>query len=93
MKKQICLFTAAMLCLAFLSSCGKTDTTHEISDFDSVSRITVEEISKSDQSQSPAQGDVVVKDKKYTFEGSDLVILEVENQTDKDYPVIPPSTP
>lgn len=87
MKKQLCLFTAAMLCLAFLASCGKTKTVHEISDFDSVSRVTVEENSESDQSRSPSQGNVVVKDKKYTFEGSNLVILEVENQTDKDYSI------
>ena len=32
-------------------------------------------------------GEFVVKDKKYTFEGNDLAIVSVENQTNKNYSV------
>ncbi|MBQ3002582.1 MAG: hypothetical protein IJD82_02505 [Clostridia bacterium] len=35
----------------------------------------------------PLSGEFVVKDKKYTFEGNDLVLVSVENQTNKNYSV------
>ena len=35
----------------------------------------------------PLSGEFVVKDKKYTFEGNDLVIVNVENKTNKNYSV------
>ena len=92
MKKAICLLVAASLCLAFLVSCRETETKHEISDYDSVSRITAEENDVSgnrtdEVSQAPAEGEIVVKDKKYVFEGTDLVILEVDNKTNRDYSI------
>ena len=92
MKKAICLLIAASLCLVFLISCGETETKHEISDYDSVSRITAEENDASgnrtdEVSQAPAEGEIVIKDKKYVFEGTDLVILEVDNKTNRDYSI------
>ena len=38
-------------------------------------------------SEEPLTGEFVVKDKKYTFEGNDLVIVSVENKTNKNYSV------
>ena len=35
----------------------------------------------------PLSGEFVVKDKKYSFEGNDLVLVSVENQTNKNYSV------
>lgn len=59
---------------------------------DSESNVSEEENSRSENSVSsenntPLSGEFVVKDKKYTFEGNDLVIVNVENQTNKNYSV------
>ena len=59
---------------------------------DSESNVSDEETSRSENSVSgegntPLSGEFVVKDKKYTFEGNDLVIVNVENRTNKNYSV------
>ena len=59
---------------------------------DSESNVSDEENSRSEnsvsgESNTPLSGEFVVKDKKYTFEGNDLVIVNVENQTNKIYSV------
>ena len=59
---------------------------------DSESNVSEEENSRSEnsvsgESNTPLSGEFVVKDKKYTFEGNDLVIVNVENQTNKNYSV------
>ena len=41
----------------------------------------------SGENNDPLSGEFVVKDKKYTFEGNDLVIVSVENKTNKNYSV------
>lgn len=43
---------------------------------------------ESGENNVPLSGEFVVKDKKYTFEGNDLVIVSVENKTNKNYSVI-----
>ncbi len=45
------------------------------------------ESNASGEENTPLSGEFVVKDKKYTFEGNDLVIVSVENQTNKNYSV------
>lgn len=42
-------------------------------------------VSEQTSAESKPTAGFVIKDKKYTYEGNDLVILEVENQTDKHY--------
>lgn len=44
-----------------------------------------EDISKSHNTEQT--GGFMIKDKKYSYEGNDLVILDVENQTDKNYTI------
>ena len=45
------------------------------------------ESGESGENNDPLSGEFVVKDKKYTFEGNDLVIVNVENKTNKNYSV------
>ena len=53
MKKAICLLITAYLCLAVLASCKETETKHEISDYDSVSRVAAEENSAPPEASVP----------------------------------------
>jgi hypothetical protein len=57
--------------------------------YDNESKFVPSEESKGNESsdEEAFTGEFVVKDKKYTFEGNNLVIVSVENQTNKNYSV------
>lgn len=77
MKKNIALILFFALLAAMLVSCGVQESTqHEISDYDSVSAVAPDD--------GQISGEITVKDKKYVFEGKDVVILDVQNGTDTD---------
>lgn len=99
MKKFLIAFL--MLAMMTTSFAGCEETSGNTSDlnhyseasYDNESHFIPEQSSPSSensgnesQSDSPA-GSFVVKDKKYDFRGNNLVLLSVENQTDKDYRV------
>lgn len=93
--KQIKITTAILLVLAItaaiLSGCSEEgQAAGEISEYDSQSFIPVGDTSgeSADYSENTAQTvGFVVKDKKYDYDGNNLVILNVENQTDKNYKI------
>lgn len=62
-----------------------TVDTEDTSDKNAESTETAGTESKEDNT--PLSGEFVVKDKKYSFEGNDLVLVSVENQTNKNYSV------
>ena len=77
MKKNIALILLFALLAAMLVSCGEQKSPqHEISDYDSVSAVAPDD--------GQISGEITVKDKKYVFEGNDVVILDVQNGTDTD---------
>ena len=77
MKKNIALLLFFTLIAAMLVSCDEQKSTqHEISDYDSVSAVAPDD--------GQISGEITVKDKKYVFEGKDVVILDVQNSTDTD---------
>lgn len=69
-------------CLLFLYSCSE-NATYSISNYDNESRIQVEfEDTASTNTESRSlTGEFTVKEKKYTFEGTDLILLELTNKT------------
>ena len=77
MKKNIALLLFFTLIAAMLVSCDEQKSPqHEISDYDSVSAVAPDD--------GQICGEITVKDKKYVFEGKDVVILDVQNGTDTD---------
>ena len=84
-------FMITLLCVLLLCSCdsGYKPIEGVISDHDDESKIQVDfddkETSKtSDNSTEQTTGEFSVKAKKYAFEGNDLLILDIHNQTNKN---------
>ena len=84
MKKLISILLAVIFCTVILSSCNTNNgAEYSIESFDEESRISVGNESQDEK----VNGDFLVKEKKYTFEDNNLVILDVTNETDKNYSV------
>lgn len=101
MKKFLALFLIVATILTSLAGCSENEENSDLNiyseaSYDNESRFVPEEESKEDfdtestatgEENVPLSGEFVVKDKKYTFEGNDLVIVSVENKTNKNYSV------
>lgn len=92
MKRFLCLVTA-LLMLLLISGCSKeTQSLPELSDYNSEAFFPVGDNSQATVSGGTSENTTnssgfVVRDKKYTYEGYDLVILNVENQTEQNYSI------
>lgn len=89
------LFTITLLLAVVLTAfagCGKDGgqnlNMHSVASFDNESKFAPnEDLNAEEVSEEPLTGEFVVKDKKYDFRGNNLVLLSVDNQTNKDYRV------
>ena len=93
-KQLLALLLAATITLALLAGCSKKGVqtpVGTISDFESQAHVQVgtsEDASASgDTSREPPTGEFVVSDKKYDYKDANLVLLYVENQTNRHYNV------
>ena len=77
MKKCISLILVLILLLSMLAGCGQGQT--EVTG-------STEDPFKAPDKETAVSG-FAVKEKKYTYQGNDVMILSVENQTDKDYSI------
>ena len=84
-KTRLCLLIL-VCCIAMLGSCSEESNEYTISEFDNESKIVLGESSGGTESGSETQvtGEFTVKEKKYTFEGTDLMLLEITNEADKN---------
>lgn len=80
--------------LTILTGCGENGESSDLNiyseaSYDNESKFVPSEESKGNEisDEEAFTGEFVVKDKKYTFEGNNLVIVSVENQTNKNYSV------
>ena len=101
MKKFLVMLLVFVTLLTMLAGCSDEGETSDLNiyseaSYDNESRFVPEEESKegaesqsnvSGEGNTSLSGEFIVKDKKYTFEGNDLVIVSVENQTNKNYSV------
>ena len=101
MKKFLALFLIVATALTAFVGCSEEVESSDLNlyseaSYDNESRFVPDEESKesttsesvvSGEENAPLSGEFVVKDKKYTFEGNDLVIVSVENKTNKNYSV------
>lgn len=102
MKRMIAVTLLLTMIMPCLAACENTTTNtsdwnlYSEASYDNESRFVPEEDSNEDntsenkensEQSKPLSGEFVVKDKKYTFEGNDLVIISVDNQTNKNYSV------
>ena len=99
MKKTLVIVFTLVLTLTAFAGCsenGEELNIYSEASYDNESKFVPEEESKesttsesvvSGEENVPLSGEFVVKDKKYTFEGNDLVIVSVENKTNKNYSV------
>ena len=94
MKKLLAVVLTLMLAFSVFTGCGEQGEGSDLNiyseaSYDNESKFVPEEESKGSEvsNEEPLTGEFVVKDKKYTFEGNDLVIVSVENQTNKNYNV------
>lgn len=93
--KNIIIFMILIaMMLTILAGCAKEEeqtSAGTISDFDSQTHFQVgtsgEESASGDTSNAPVSGEFVVSEKRYSYEGTDLMVLFVENQTDRHYNV------
>ena len=84
MKKLLTLF----LCAVLLCGCAQEGEVHTISNYDSESNISVALPEVSDTSETAEMtGDFSVKEKVYDYEGNNIAILDVTNNTNKDLAV------
>lgn len=95
---SVLLLAVALTAFAGCSEEGESSDLNIYSEasYDNESKFVPDEESKesttsesmvSGEENVPLSGEFVVKDKKYTFEGNDLVIVSVENKTNKNYSV------
>lgn len=95
---SVLLLAVALTAFAGCSEEGESSDLNIYSEasYDNESKFVPDEESKesttsesmvSGEENIPLSGEFVVKDKKYTFEGNDLVIVSVENKTNKNYSV------
>ncbi len=84
MKKLLTLF----LCAVLLCGCAQEGEVHTISNYDSESNVSVTLPQVSDTSETAEMtGDFSVKEKVYDYEGNNIAILDVTNNTNKDLAV------
>lgn len=98
-KRWSAILLAALLGAAMLAGCAKqkTGTAGTVSDYDSQSHFQIgasgEPSRPKDGSEgvssaeSSAEGEFVVSEKKYSYQGEDLMLLHLENQTNRHYDV------
>lgn len=86
MKKTLLYLLTLVCCIAMLDSCSEESSEYTISEFDNESKIVLGENPGDTESGTKTQvtGELTVKEKKYTFEGTDLMLLEITNETDKN---------
>lgn len=90
MKKLLALFLLFSMALAVLSGCKQQEQkAGTISGFESQTNIQVDtlEDDSGDTSKAPLSGEFVVSEKKYDYNGANLELLYVENQTDRHYDI------
>ena len=92
--KRIFAFVLLLaMTLSVFSGCDKEEQTSAgtVSDFESQTHFQVSapavESSSGDTSNAPVSGEFVVSDKKYAYNDANLVLLNVENKTDRHYNV------
>lgn len=85
-RKLLAVLLAFAMALALLAGCAKDqEKAGTISDFESQAHIGVSDTG--DTSKAPPTGDFVVSEKKYDYNDANLVLLYVENQTNRHYNV------
>ena len=91
--KRSCAFLLVLaFSLTLLVGCSKEEEQNSagtISDFESQAHIQVStpDNESVDTSREPITGDFVVSEKRYSYEGTDLMVLYVENKTNRHYNV------
>ena len=89
MKKLFALALLSAVCVTAFAGCKDDDTNlYTEASYDSVSEFVPDGVSREETENSNSlTGEFVVKEKKYVYKGNDLVVLNVENNTNKNYVV------
>lgn len=90
MKKgfvTVILLSLIAVMITSLNGCEKPTEAGEISEYDSVSHIQISGDENQTGSGSDHAAGFVVRDRKYDYKGNNLVILNVENQTNNNYAI------
>lgn len=91
MKRSFTLFLLLSMALMLFAGCSEKEMTKagNVSDFESQANIQVgiSEDAAEDTSKAPLSGEFVVSEKKYDYNGANLMLLYVENQTNRHYNV------
>ena len=93
MQKLLALCLVFSMAFAILAGCAKKEQVPvgTISDFESQAHISVDTSgdasASGDTSKAPPTGDFVVSEKKYDYKDANLMLLYVENQTNRHYNV------
>ncbi len=89
MRKYVIMLLLTAVTLTALAGCKNNDSNiYTEASYDSVSEFVPDSVSGEETENSDSlTGEFVVKEKKYTFSGNDLVVVSVENNTNKNYVV------
>lgn len=93
MRKILSLLLVCVFCLTILAECKKEEQNPAgtVSDFESQAHFQPEtsgdDPASGDMSKAPLSGEFVVSEKKYDYNGANLELLYVENQTNRHYNV------
>ena len=93
MKNALSLLLVCAFCLTILAGCAKKKQTPAgtISEFESQAHIqpgaSGDDHASGDTSKAPVSGDFVVSEKKYDYKDANIMVLYVENQTNRHYNV------
>lgn len=85
MKSFLILFLG---CIFLFCSCSK-NTTYSISNYDNESRIQIgfDNTTSTNIENTSPNSEFIVKEKKYTFQETELILLDLQNLTDQNYSV------
>ena len=91
--KNILYLLVVVICLLMFASCSEaSNTEYTITDFDSISQVQIEIEQSTDTSAEGSTpndetGDAtfLVKDKKYTLNENDILLLDITNETEQNY--------
>lgn len=89
MRKSVIMLLLTAVTLTAVAGCKNNDSNiYTEASYDSVSEFVPDSVSREETENSDSlTGEFVVKEKKYTFSGNDLVVVSVENNTNKNYAV------
>lgn len=87
MKKTLLFGLIVSILFVFLCGCEKESTDYVISEYDHESVIEINNSNSSNETETEINNTYIVQEKKFVYNGTELIILNVKNDTSQDHSV------